>query len=102
MKEPGKERIYSISSASHGRGGYGSSVAVLVVVAVVVAALSGFGGGWIESRNQSGVVNGNLTSQKKIVTSESRLINQIAKTVGPSVVSVNVNIGGSDSSGQSN
>lgn len=35
---------------------------------------------------------GSLSGQKKVVTSQSQLISQIAKTVGPSVVSVNVNI----------
>lgn len=68
------------------------------VLVVLVALVSGFGGGWLESHNQGGVVSGSLTSQKKIVTTQSQLISQIAKTVGPSVVSVNVNITGSSSS----
>lgn len=67
---------------------------------IVVAVISGFGGGWLQSRHQTGFVSGDLTNQKKIVTSQSQLISQIAKTVGPSVVSVNVDIT-SDSSAQS-
>lgn len=54
--------------------------------------LSGFGGAWLESRHATNPFSAGLNSQKKIVSSESQLINQIAKTVGPSVVSVNVAI----------
>jgi serine protease Do len=43
--------------------------------------------------NQNGLVTtASLSNQKQIVTSDSELISQIAKTVSPSVVSVNVNI----------
>jgi S1-C subfamily serine protease len=67
-------------------------LAVLLVF-ILVAGLSGFGGAWLETRhNQNTLLSGNLSGQKKIVTSQSQLISQIAKTVGPSVVSVNVNI----------
>ncbi len=113
-----EEKTYSVSSSARGRktvsfdvpavnmpsvrmprgGGARKLWAALAIIAVAV--LSGFGGGWLESHNQSGVVSGNLTGQKKIVTTQSQLISQIAKTVGPSVVSVNVNITG-NASGQS-
>lgn len=63
-----------------------------VLMIVVVAVISGFGGGWLQSHNQGVIGGGSLSNQKKIVTSQSQLISQIAKTVGPSVVSVNVNI----------
>lgn len=64
-------------------------------VAVVIVLSLGFGflGGWLgASRHDSGSIFANATSsnEKKIVTSESELINKIAKTVGPSVVSVDV------------
>ena len=73
-------------------------VAVLVLF-VLVSGLSGFGGAWLETRHsQDAVLSGNLSGQKKIVTSQSQLISQIAKTVGPSVVSVNVDISSSSSS----
>ena len=62
------------------------------IIFVLVAVLGGFGGAWLESRHNSGLVTTGLGNQKKIVTGESQLISQIAKTVGPSVVSVNVNI----------
>lgn len=69
------------------------STGVLVVLFLGVSLLSGFLGAMFESRsNQNTVISGNLSNQKKIVTSQSQLINQIAKTVGPSVVSVNVSI----------
>ncbi len=68
---------------------------------VFVAAVSGFGGGWLGAERNQNVNTGNLSTQKKIVTSQSELISEIAKTVGPSVVSVNVNISGSSPAGLS-
>jgi serine protease Do len=66
---------------------------VIAVLFILAAGLSGFGGAWLETRhNQDDLLTGSLSGQKKIVTSQSQLISQIAKTVGPSVVSVNVNI----------
>lgn len=64
-----------------------------VVVGIVISALVGFGAGWFGAgyRNGgSGILTGTISPEKQIVTSESQLINSIAKTVGPSVVSVNV------------
>lgn len=63
-----------------------------LVLVLLVALAGGFLGGWAESKHneQSGVLSGSLTNQQKIVTSESQLVNTIAKTVGSSVVSVNV------------
>ena len=63
-----------------------------LVVVVLAALLGGLVGGWVESQHTNGstVLNGSLSSQQKVVTSESQLINAIAKTVGSSVVSVNV------------
>ena len=71
-----------------------SMYGLLVALFVVTTLLSGFAGGWIEARmNQNGLVTtASLSNQKQIVTSDSELISQIAKTVSPSVVSVNVNI----------
>ena len=76
-------------------------LAVLFILAIL---LSGFAGGWIESRvNPNGLVTtASLSNQKQIVTSDSELISQIVKTVSPSVVSVNVDIttsGGSAAAG---
>ncbi|MDB5164391.1 MAG: putative HtrA2 peptidase [Candidatus Saccharibacteria bacterium] len=70
------------------RGGVG-----LLAAFILVALLSGFGGGWLASHhNDNGLVTSGVGNQKKIVSSQSQLISQIAKTVGPSVVSVNVSI----------
>jgi serine protease Do len=57
-----------------------------------VSALVGFGAGtFAADRSVKGdILNGSANSQKQVVTSESQLINSIAKTVGPSVVSVQV------------
>lgn len=52
--------------------------------------LSGFSGAWLEHQSSDGVSIGNLSDQKRVVASQSQLISHIAKTVGPSVVSVNV------------
>lgn len=73
----------------------------LVALVFLLACLgTGFLGGWIESNgNQIVLGSTSLGSQKQIVTSDSQLISEIAKTVGPSVVSVNVAI--STSSGSS-
>jgi len=74
----------------------------LVLAALFIVAVLGGGaaGAWIEDQhNSTSVIGGNLSAQKKIVTSQSQLISQIAKTVGPSVVSVNVSITSQDGSG---
>lgn len=63
------------------------------VLFILVIMLASFGGAWLEARhNQNSVLSGSVGSEEKVVTSESQLISQIAKTVGPSVVSVNVDI----------
>jgi serine protease Do len=67
-----------------------AAMAVLFLVAVLLA---GFAGAWLEQRHEHNNVSlGSLGQQKKIVTGESQLISQIARQVGPSVVSVNVDI----------
>lgn len=74
----------------------------LIVLVLLVGGLAGFGGAWLANRNGDGLVTGNVGREKKIVSSQSQLISQIAKSVGPSVVSVNVSIGeggGSDAFG---
>lgn len=114
----GGEKVYSVSSGKPERRSVNFDVPTVrmpqmrmpkerlkqrigvVLAVIVVAAVSGFGGGWLEAHNQSVTVGGGLSNQKKIVTSQSQLISQIAKTVGPSVVSVNVNI--SSSAGDQN
>jgi len=66
--------------------------AVGLVAALLISLAAGFLGGWLASSQQTGV--GLFASpeakQKQVVTSQSQLINRIAKTVGPSVVSVDV------------
>jgi S1-C subfamily serine protease len=86
--------------APKGQQGLFISILVLFVLACV---LSSFGGAWLETRHDQNslIPSGALSGQKKIVTSQSQLISQIAKTVGPSVVSVNVDISSSASQDQS-
>jgi hypothetical protein len=77
---------------------------IIVGLFILVAVFSGFIGAWFDTRNNSGLTSSaTVSNEKKIVTSNSQLISQIANTVGPSVVSVNVNItaGGGSSTQQS-
>ncbi len=67
-----------------------------VILFVLATLLSGFAGAWLEGHTQTDQTD--LTNQKKIVSSRSQLISQIARTVGPSVVSVNVAITSANSS----
>lgn len=89
-----EKESYSVSSK--GGGGWKlpdmSSGVRLIITVVVVGVLSGFGGAWLQGHGNSGLVTSNVGSEKKIVTSQSQLISQIARTVDPSVVSVNVNV----------
>jgi len=62
-----------------------------LIVSLVLGLMAGFVGGLFGSGfTENTIGTGNLAEQKKIVSSESQLISNIAKTVGPSVVSVNV------------
>lgn len=66
---------------------------VLAVALVSLAAVFGYGGAALQNSNSNdGIITSGVGNQKKVVSSTSQLISQIAKTVGPSVVSVNVNI----------
>lgn len=70
-----------------------------LIAFIVVGLISGYVGSWLQGNNSNGTITlGSLSKQEKIVTSQSQLINQIAKSVGPSVVSVNVDISSSSSS----
>jgi serine protease Do len=56
---------------------------------VLISASAGFVGGWAGSRSKS-LDMSNQDTRQQIITSESQLISEIAKNVGPSVVSINV------------
>lgn len=73
---------------------WGTRIKMLGLVAIIILS-SGFGflGGWLGAARYDGgntFASSNISGEKKIVTSESQLISKIAKTVGPSVVSVDV------------
>jgi serine protease Do len=79
-----------------------TGMAATIIAIILVAGLSGYGGARLENHNNpNGLVSTSVGNQKKVVTSQSQLISQIAKNVGPSVVSVNVDISGSSSSDSS-
>lgn len=69
-----------------------STAQVFGIIFMLISSISaGFLGGWLgaSSRDRNSLL-GSDTTQQQIVTSESQLINKLAKEVGPSVVSVNV------------
>jgi S1-C subfamily serine protease len=61
---------------------------IFLVIALVLAALAGFGGGLL-ANNRDNTLGTSLTDQKRIVSNQGELISQISKSVGPSVVSIN-------------
>ncbi len=62
--------------------------------ALILSLAAGFLGGWLgaSGHDSANVLNNgtSIASQRRLADSESQLISSIAKTVGPSVVSVNV------------
>lgn len=65
----------------------------LGVVGILLASLAfGFLGGWLGARhtNNQTTNNGISVADQRVVSSESQLISDIARTVGPSVVSIDV------------
>lgn len=86
LPKPNLEFIKKINSSQWRSG-------ILAGLFILIAMLSGFVGAWFDTRNNPGLTSSaTVSSEKKIVTSDSQLISQIASTVGPSVVSVNVDI----------
>lgn len=68
----------------------------IVISIIIISLISGYVGAAVENGGSNGGVTfASLGNQEKIVSSQSQLINQIAKSVGPSVVSVNVSISSS-------
>ena len=66
--------------------------AVGLLLVLLLGLATGFAGGYWGAgvRADNGTLGNSLSAQKKVVTSQSQLISQIAKTVGPSVVSIDV------------
>jgi serine protease Do len=62
------------------------------LIFLLLAFASGYGGALLATRQDDGLLSTTVGNQKKVITSESQLISKIAKSVGPSVVSVNVTI----------
>ena len=68
------------------------STRVRIILLIVLCFVVGIFGGVIGGRNSNRLtsLNNNTAASKQIVTTQSQLINNIAKDVGPSVVSVDV------------
>ena len=62
----------------------------LPALLVIVSLGAGFFGGWLGSKNRVNLTDKNTKASQQIILNESQLISEIAKNVGPSVVSVNV------------
>lgn len=58
---------------------------------IIICTSAGFGGGWLGANSRQGqIINPISSADRGIVLNESKLISDIAKSAGPSVVSVNV------------
>lgn len=62
----------------------------LPALLVLVSLGAGFFGGWLGGRDRVNLTDKNTKVSQQIILNESQLISEIAKNVGPSVVSVNV------------
>jgi serine protease Do len=70
---------------------HATKVRLLGVAFLLIVSLSfGFLGGWLGAKNSTADLSTSKSTQKEVVDSEGQLIANIAKEVGPSVVSVNV------------
>ena len=63
---------------------------VSTALIILVSASFGFLGGWAGSRSNNLNFTGDGDTRQQIISTESELINDIAKNVGPSVVSISV------------
>jgi len=66
----------------------GKAPLLIGVGLILVALVSGFLGGWLEA-HRNPLTSLNNSTRQQIVLNESQLISDIAKNVGPSVVSIN-------------
>ncbi len=66
--------------------------AVAFGLAILIIFAFGFGGGWLGARtyNDHAIIDSSTSTQQRYVSDESQLIAQIAKNVGQSVVSIDV------------
>lgn len=71
-----------------------TSKLLIAVIFLLLSTGAGFMGGWYGASSR--FQNLNQNQQKEVVSSESDLISQIAKDVGPSVVSLNVTLQNND------
>ncbi len=67
------------------------SAAMGLVLVLLASVSAGYFGAWVENRRaQDFGIPGNTRVNQQVVLNESQLINQVAKSVSPSVVSVDV------------
>lgn len=80
------------TASSKVRGNQFESIRSRGILLIVLCFILGFVGGIIGAHNANRItsLNNNTSGGKQVVTTQSQLINQIAKDVGPSVVSVDV------------
>lgn len=73
--------------------------AAWLAIVLALGLAGGYFGALVQNHTGEGLMTGSVSQQKKIVTSQGELVSSIAKTVGPSVVSVNVNVTDNSSNG---
>lgn len=73
--------------------------AAWLAIVLVLGLAGGYFGSLLQNHTGNGLITGSVSQQKKVVTSQGELVSSIAKNVGPSVVSVNVNVTDNSSSG---
>ncbi|MDB5181495.1 MAG: putative HtrA2 peptidase, partial [Candidatus Saccharibacteria bacterium] len=85
--------LRSQSAPAAARKGARRGASLLVVVALLASIATGFLGGYMGAagyRNSGTLSSADISRQRELANNESQLIATIAKSVGPSVVSVNV------------
>jgi serine protease Do len=92
-KHPPVVNFDALKARTSGRFSNRSPVARSLLVVVLVCLLAGFGGGWIGAYTYNhgrSAIATSTAAKQQYISNEGELISSIAKTVGQSVVSVNV------------
>jgi serine protease Do len=91
-KTPPTINFDGLKSRTKGKGPAPNRLWIIVVI-ILIIFLAGFGGGWLGARTYthgSALLGSSTEAKQQYVSNESQLIDSIAKNVGQSVVSVDV------------
>lgn len=91
-KKSSLPNLPSLNKPSFMSGDWQKKLRSKVAALVMICALAGFGGGWLGAKvyNHSAITNASTAQKQSYVSSEGQLITQIAKDIGQSVVSIDV------------